>query len=138
VARGGNLTIPATITTNLQKSQDLLTKNEEINHKIDEKSDNLNRNIADISKNYNDLLKKKNEQPVKEKTDRELQYYESPECENIKAQCTKEQALNWLKDNPGVDFKQMDKDLGLGNLKWIVELYNENLIETCEMGWKVK
>jgi len=132
VGRGVNVaTVTQVATKNPQKSLDLL-KNESENYK---KDDDI---INEVSKKYDDLLKKKNEQPQKEKTDRELQFYESPECESIKAQTSKEQVLGWLKEHPGIDFKQMDKDLGLGCLKFIVELYNENLIETLGEGWKVK
>ena len=73
----------------------------------------------------------------KPKSDRELQYYEAPECANIVAACTKEQTLEWIKNNPGVSFIEMDKSIGLGCTKHVCSLLEEGIIKVNLGGWEV-
>ena len=73
----------------------------------------------------------------KEKTDRELQFWESPECENIVVQCTKEEVLKWVTKNPNKGLPLLDKVLGLGCLKHTCDLIDENLIKRTDEGWEL-
>jgi hypothetical protein len=93
-------------------------------------------NLEDYSKKAEDFNKKE-EGPKKEKTDRELQFYESPETSEIKIQCTKEQVLEWVKNNPKVSFEKMDEVLGMGCLKYVGELLTEGLIKSVDDGWSL-
>jgi hypothetical protein len=92
--------------------------------------------LDDFSKKYKDFIKKE-EEVKREKTDRELQFYESPETSEIKIQCTKEQVLEWVKNNPKVSFEKMDEVLGMGCLKYIGELLTEGLIKPGDDGWSL-
>jgi hypothetical protein len=92
--------------------------------------------LDDFSKKYKDFIKKE-EEVKREKTDRELQFYESPETSEIKIQCTKEQVLEWVKNNPKVSFEKMDEVLGMGCLKYVGELLTEGLIKSVDDGWSL-
>jgi hypothetical protein len=62
------------------------------------------------------------------KSDRETQFWEAEECKNIKPFCTKEDVLNWIKENPNYDFKIMYDKFGVGCVKFRNELRKEGLI----------
>lgn len=92
--------------------------------------------LDEYSKKFNEVLKKEAEEK-KEKSDRELQFYESPETSDIVEQCTKEQVLNWIKSNPKVSFQSMDEVLGIGCLKYVGELIIEGVIRPIGDGWEI-
>lgn len=62
------------------------------------------------------------------KSDRELQFYEAPECKTIKNNLTKEQVLQYFKQNPTHKVKDAYKKLGTGTYKWYSELKKEKKI----------
>jgi hypothetical protein len=64
------------------------------------------------------------------KTNREVQYYESKECEDIRPHFSKEELLEWLKANPDGfnNFKEMYEKFGVGSPKIRNELKKEGLI----------
>ena len=99
--------------------------------------------LEDFTNKYKDYVKKEEslkpqkKEKQKEKTDRELQYYESPETKDIIVQCTREQVLDWIKVNPGVSFKTMYETLGRGSFKYTTNLLKENLIKASGEGWSV-
>lgn len=76
-------------------------------------------------------------EPKKEKSDRELQFYESPETTGIVEECTKEQVLEFIKTNPGSGIEVLDSHLGLGSLKWATELVSEGKVKRLDNGWEV-
>jgi len=86
------------------------------------------------------LYKKKKEVKKKErvKSDRELQFYEAPESMNIQNQCTKEQTLEWIKNNPKIHHTLMYKALGIGSYIYIEELINEGKVKIADDGWMVE
>jgi hypothetical protein len=92
--------------------------------------------LADFSQKYKDVIRKEQEQ-IKEKSDRELQFYESQETSDIISKCTKEQVLEWIKNNPKVSFQKMYEALGLGSFKHIEDLSSEGIIKRVEEGWEV-
>lgn len=111
-----------------QKPNNFL-KNNEITPKLVVESDNWNDwNQHNISSSKLDR---------KPKSDRELQFYESPETKDIVITCSKEEVLNLIKTNSGVKFEVMVETLGNGSLKWIGELLNEFLIKPLNDGWEV-
>ena len=135
--------------TNLTKSTNI-TKNDNINLT----NDNLNEKFALIGsskklaensverliKKGKDYLKKEEESSrpkPREKTDREIQFWEAPECKGIVAQCTEEQTLEWIKANPNVCYEQMRPTLGLGCSKHIVSLINKGSVRRTDLGWEV-
>ena len=73
----------------------------------------------------------------KEKTDRELQFFESPECESIIEQCTKDEVYKWIELNPNIGLQKMDEELGLGCLKHASDLIDENKVKRTDEGWEV-
>ena len=94
-------------------------------------------NLDDFSQKYKDTIKKETEKK-RELTDREVSFRESPETSNIVAKCTKEDVLEWVKNNPKISFEIMYKTLGLGSFKHIEDLLSENKIEQKDDGWDVK
>lgn len=63
-----------------------------------------------------------------DKSDRELQFYETPETENIKPTCEKEEVKNFLVQNPETTGEQLYERFGTGSLKFRNELKTEGLI----------
>jgi hypothetical protein len=59
------------------------------------------------------------------KSDRELQFFESPECKDIVPTCTKEQVLDYLKNTPIYDYKKLIDTFGVGCLRFKNELIKE-------------
>lgn len=59
------------------------------------------------------------------KTDREIQFFNAKECEKIKPECKKEDVKQFLKDNPGADYKQLYEKFGTGSLKFYNEIKQE-------------
>ncbi len=56
------------------------------------------------------------------KNDRQVQFWEAPECDNIKEQCTKNEVLEWCNGNPKHTFEEMFDKLGHGSPKHYNEL----------------
>jgi hypothetical protein len=69
-------------------------------------------------------------EPSKSKSDREIQFYEAEECKSIIPSHTKEDILQWIKQNPDgfINFKEMIDNFGVGCLKFRNELKKEGLI----------
>jgi len=70
-------------------------------------------NVANVTQGY---------QNNKTKNDRQVQFWEATECSDIKANCSKQEALEWIKNNPGYTFKEFYDALGAGSLKHLEEL----------------
>ena len=99
-----------------------------------------NFSLEELSAKGKAFLKKEIEETAKKprvKTDRELQFWEAPECVDIKEQCTQEQVFQWIKNNPGVDYKTIHKNLGIGSFKHTEVLMNEGKIKKLNDGWEV-
>lgn len=92
--------------------------------------------LQQFSENFNKSVAKK-ETKIKEKSDRELQYYESPETADIVEKCSKEQTLEWVKNNPGKSFETMYDGLGDGCFKYIEDLLATGLIMNLDEGWEM-
>ena len=60
------------------------------------------------------------ENPVK--NDRQVQFWNAPECSEIKPNHDKQQVLDWIKNNPAKTFKELYDALGVGSLKHLDEL----------------
>jgi len=73
-----------------------------------------------VTKSQND--KKTTKKP---KSDREVQFWEAKECENIKLNCTKKEIEEFLKNNPKIDYKQIYEKFGTGSIKFMKEVQNE-------------
>jgi hypothetical protein len=102
------------------------------------KSDIMLKNetsLQQFSENFNKSVAKK-ETKIKEKTDRELQFFESPECSDIVEQCTKEQTLEWIKNNPGKSFETFYNELGIGSFKHVDNLVSTGLVKPLGDGWE--
>lgn len=105
---------------------------------LEDKKIETSKDIDEVGKAYlRKELENARKPKNKEKTNRELQYYEDPQCAEIVAKCTKEQTLEWIKNNPNVSFEVMDAALGLGWSKWLVQLYDEKLIQKGSIGWEI-
>ncbi len=63
------------------------------------------------------------------KSDRQIQFWEADECKNIIPRCSKEEVLEWIKQNPGKSYKEMYEKLGIGSMKFKNELVKEGLIK---------
>jgi len=59
------------------------------------------------------------------KNDRQVQFWEAPECDTIKEQCTKEEVFSWCQKNPKHTFEEMFDKLGHGSPKHYNELKSE-------------
>jgi len=79
-----------------------------------------------IFKSRTDLTKPTN--LTKSKSDRELQYYEAPECHDIKPVCSKSDILKYIKERPNTNFKELYNLFGVGSLKFRNELMREGKI----------
>jgi hypothetical protein len=88
------------------------------------KSTKSKRTKGTIGLSKKRVIKKK----LKEKIDRQKQFWESDETVDIKTVCTKEQVLNWIKDNPGKSYKDLYEVMGTGSLRLKNELIAEGLI----------
>ena len=66
---------------------------------------------------------------TKIKTDREVQFYDAKECEDIKSDHTEKEILEWIKLNPKKDFKELYKKFGDGCLKFKNELKKQGAIK---------
>jgi hypothetical protein len=74
----------------------------------------------------------------KVRSERELQFWEDPQCASIVAQCTREQTLEYVKANPKSSYEKIRLALGLGSSKWLVELANEGLIKrNDDESWEI-
>lgn len=56
------------------------------------------------------------------KTDREVQFWETEECRDIISKCSKEDILNWIKNNSGKSIKEIYDNFGIGSIKLKNEL----------------
>ena len=103
------------------------------------KDENLSKiTLEEWGKKGDEYLKKEAEKKFKpkEKTNRELQYWEAPECAGIVKQCTKEQTLKWIKDNPEESYIKMYRELGNGCFVYVGELLDEAKIKPKDDGWR--
>lgn len=66
--------------------------------------------------------------PTPLKSDREVQFYETEECQDIKPQTTKEQIKEFLTSNPQTTGQELYEKFGTGALKFRNELKSEGLI----------
>jgi len=67
--------------------------------------------------------------PSKKRNLRDVQFWDDPECKNIKPACTEEEVLNFLIHNSGVKIEDFYKALGNGSLKFLTnnpKIKNEN------------
>lgn len=67
--------------------------------------------------------------PTKQKSDRELQFYEDPICKNIKPNHTKKDILKWIKENSKKNYKQMYDKFGVGSINFKNKLIKEKKIK---------
>jgi len=51
-------------------------------------------------------------------SDREIQFWDAKECKDIVSECSKEDVLQFFKDNPGASYKEMYDKLGIGSFKF--------------------
>jgi len=58
----------------------------------------------------------------KKNSDREVQFWEAKECEDIKPNCTKEQVEQFLKNNPKASCKDVYEKFGVGSIKYYSEV----------------
>lgn len=66
------------------------------------------------------------------KNDRQVQFWDAPECSEIKPNHDKQQVLDWIKNNPAKSFKELYDALGVGSLKHLDELKESG--EVSEIG----
>lgn len=71
---------------------------------------------------------KSKKKPIKEKSDRQVQFYDAPECADIKPNHTKEDVLNWIKENSNKTSKELYEHFGVGSLKFKNELVKDKLV----------
>lgn len=64
----------------------------------------------------------------KEKSDREVQFFDAEECKDIKPKHTKQQVLDFIKKKPKTTSEQLYEKFGTGALKFRNELKQEGLI----------
>jgi hypothetical protein len=131
---------PSSEQKDLNTKHDGVFKYKNENVKDFKNEENLSKiSLEDWSKKGNEYLKKETEKKFKpkEKSNRELQYWEAPECAGIVKQCTKDQTLKWIKDNPDKDYIKMYRELGNGCFVHVGVLLNEALIKPKEDGWRL-
>ncbi len=68
-------------------------------------------------------------QSNKEKQDRDIQFYESPETKDIKPNHSKEDIFKWYKENPKGDFKELINKFGVGCLEFRNQLIRDGKIK---------
>ena len=66
--------------------------------------------------------------PTKEKSDRQIQFTEAKECENITTKCEKDKVEAWIKSNPKKTTAELYEEFGVGSLKYKNELKAEGKI----------
>jgi len=76
------------------------------------------KNISKVSKKI-----------VKKKSDREVQFYNAKECEDIKPTHTKKEVLKFIKEHPKDNYKKIHKIFGIGFYKFINQLRKEGKIK---------
>lgn len=75
-----------------------------------------------------------NPKPKKPLTDRKVQFYDAPECQDIKPTCTEKDVLNYIKKNPKTNYKAIYDEFGVGSIRFknglivrgLVEVSNDN------------
>ena len=146
IANKGKLPTCPQVTNNTRFIQDLSNLPQDLNIPQSEDLKTTEspkvETLADITKKGQEYLKKEADKIaakfIKEKTSRELQFFEDPQCASIVAHCTKEQVLEWIKTNPKIHFSKLDEALGLGCFKHIGDLVNEGVIVAAGEGWEVR
>jgi hypothetical protein len=93
--------------------------------------------LEDFSKKFKEATKKDEELLPKQKSDRELQFFESPETKDIIETCTETEVLEWIRSNPNVGHEKLYGELGNGSFKHLNELLGKKLIRPVEDGWEV-
>lgn len=131
------------INTGVGEMLPIVTKLPSLNNeKVDKSLSNITNSssklesLQDFTDKYNIRIKEEEsvKRPKKEKSDRELQFYEDPQCADIVEECTKEEVFEWFKKQDVIDTEQMFEDLGLGCHKYLVEFYNEGMVIVNELG----
>jgi hypothetical protein len=94
--------------------------------------------LEDFGKKYNERIQSDLDKktPKREKSDRELQYYESPETVDIKLECSKSDVLEWIRKNPKTSYLIMYGTLGEGTFRWLEELASEGIIHEIGDYWE--
>ena len=90
--------------------------------------------VFPMEPNFEDKKGDELNKPI-EKSDRETQFLEAEECENIKCGFSKEDILSWIKENPNYDFKELYDKFGVGFVKLKNELLKENKIIEKDGGY---
>jgi len=89
--------------------------------------------LMSVDKTQKKKVKKVSKKSVtkKKKTDREIQFDDPncPDTKDMKVKCSKEQTLEWIKNNPNKNSKEMYKELGDGCFKFRNELKIEEKIK---------
>ena len=100
-------------------------------NKEDNKIKHINLPIVSLLSVDNTKSKKKkvSKKIVKKKSDREIQFRIAKECENIKAECTKDEVLKWIDQNPNYKHKHLRDKFGIGSYKFEKELKEEGKIK---------
>ena len=111
---------------------------EKINIKRDLNNNTYNKNINNVLYNTPGWEVDKGSQPSqktskkdenKPVSDREIQYWESPECKDIVAKVTKEEVYEFLKNNNGISTDEAFEKIGLGFFKHLRSLLLEEKIK---------
>jgi hypothetical protein len=77
----------------------------------------------------NDDVAKQNVVKVVEENDRQVQFWEAPETQDIKPKCTKRDVLEGIKQEGGVSVQELYNEFGVGTNKWIAELIKEGEVK---------
>ena len=136
-----NTTTNTTNTTKLPQNQQNLDKNQPKNNKLNksyEKNGEKNvENVNDVDRgSVKQSVRDLNQEDIpkpKVGSDREVQFYD-PNCwdtRNIKTEITKDDVLEFIKSNPGVETKGL-LGLGVGAFKFLGELKTEGLVKEEE------
>ncbi len=80
------------------------------------------------SKKVPNVAKVPKKNKVKEKDDRQVQFWEAEECKNIEPICSKKQVLELINKNR-ISIKEVFDILGDGSIKYINELLEEKIIQ---------
>jgi len=106
----------------------------QINQNQANKSVNQENKGVDTPKNHPTHPEKTKQS---KKKDKDIQFWEHPECEHIKPSCSKTDILQYIKQNSGVDSKKLYEKFGVGSLKFKNELLKEGRIKQNKLKLEV-
>lgn len=66
------------------------------------------------------------------KNDRQVQFWDAPECSDLKPNHEKQEVLDWIKNNPAKSFKEMYDVWGIGSIKHLDELKESGEVSEIE------